>query len=152
VEQRGQAIRIVDGDGSVYAGALQVGGGVAADATAGTETRRALVARGGSAERARRPATPALPVSDPAAQSLYFRVSGSNATLRQNVIFVGNLLPEPVPNPLALTNAVGGAAGVYQSAAQVQSQLSPFSNARITGRARLADGRELEINAVPVAP
>lgn len=152
VEQRGQAFRIVDGDGSVYTGTVQAGEALVADAVAKTESTRVLGARGGGAERARQQAAATPSAGNQAAQNLAFRVSGSNATLRQNVVFVGNVLREPLTNQLALTNAVGGVAGVFQSPVQAQNQLSPLSNSRITGRARLADGQELEINAVPVAP
>jgi len=86
-----------------------------------------------------------------AAQNYFFRVSGMNQTLKQNVVFAGNLL---VPSNLTMSgqrqfNNGGDVGGQVQSA--LTNQL-PWSNSIIAGTAVVADTNHIEINAVPQAP
>lgn len=69
VEQRGNTVRVVDGDGSVYSGTVEAP--IAALKDQGIVTRGAIVAE--------------TLESTTAPQELSFRASGSNVTLRQSV-------------------------------------------------------------------
>ncbi len=145
-EQQGQAVRIVDGDGSVYTGAV---GTITAPTLAAVHNRPAGAADDASkAKLALQGDTQAaglvggleaaLPVTS-------FTVRGTNATLRQIVTFVGQVQPE------VLTNQIGASNQTVYYAPQVALQ-NALQNSQVTGRARLADGRELEIKALALPP
>jgi len=146
VQQQGATICIVDADGSVYTGALHPSGeSVRFDVPAARSEVPVALSRALSADRTQaKAAAPAAGESAPA--PFAFRVSGSNATLGQNVVFIGNFLPEPTTNQLGRSHLLGNVA------ATAQADRLLLNNVRITGRAQLADGRELVIQAVPVAP
>jgi hypothetical protein len=144
VQQNGSAIRVVDADGSVYDGALQTENAVAQNSPAPAEVARqkAVTSR-----------------DEPqVAQNYFFRVTGTNLTLKQNVVFVGNLLASSsatVNGQQANTrngNFSGGGGGV---GGQLQSAITnqlPWSNSRIAGTAVVSDTNNIEINAVPQSP
>ena len=156
-QQNGSAVAVVDEDGSVYNGFL-----VAAD-----ETKL----RNEPADLKRAPAKAALPSQKQAkdsqteknlelsAQNYFFRVSGTNRSLRQNVVFTGsvltlsNALPASSQTFGSSFNRVGGAAGnISQVTDKNLYQQSLFSNSRIAGTAVVNSTNEIEINALPVAP
>jgi hypothetical protein len=155
VQQNGNAIRVVDADGSVYNGSLLPESAVAQNAPtpaaipAPPVTTPAQVARAKTARRD----------ESKTAQNYFFRVTGTNQTLKQNVVFAGNL----VAISSATTNlqqpssagdnwGIGGAGGEpLQSALTNQNQL-PWSNSRIAGTAVIAETNHIEINAVPQSP
>jgi hypothetical protein len=88
-----------------------------------------------------------------AAQNYFFRVTGTNQTLKQNVVFTGNLLANAAPNKLPQQFQSGGGAGF--GGGQLQAALTnqlPWSNSRIAGTAVVAATNNVEINAVPLAP
>jgi len=155
LEQRGPEIRIVDEDGSVYTGTVQSAdtlprSGAAKPKAATVPTVRSPRAHG-SAYGVAKPAE-VLPAAAPAAQFLNFTVRGTNATLRQALEFVGNLQPDPAASRRMPSNQVQTVSVLYQNQSPAQRQNpSQLLNSRITGRARLANGAELEINAVPLA-
>jgi len=129
VEQTGNAMRVVDADGSVYTGAVQV-------------AEQEGAARAATPKNAPAVASVAIVAAPPqAAQNYYFRVAGTNHNLNQNVIFSGNLIP--------LTNApiLTGAAGA-QRALELPAE-SLLSNSRISGKAVVGDQKEIEVNATP---
>jgi len=144
VQQNGNAIRVVDADGSVYDGSLQPEGAVAQNAPAPAQVEKAkeITSRDESQ----------------AAQNVSFRVSGTNKTLKQNVVFTGNLLAisdEKKYLPQSFGGSSGLAGGGGGGGNQIQSpptnQLS-WSNSRIAGTAVVADTNSIEINAVPLPP
>jgi hypothetical protein len=149
VQQNGSAIRVVDADGSVYDGALQPENLVAQKEQVSAGTGSLPMDREKSiATRDERQMT----------QNYFFRVTGTNLTLKQNVVFAGNLLA----NSSAAVNGQqtntrngnfsgggGGVGGQLQSA--ITNQL-PWSNSRIAGTAVVADTNNIEINAVPQSP
>ena len=145
-------IRVVDQDGSVYRGSWRPESVALRDQVA--VAQKALVA----------PATPPALLQEedarlswsgePAAQNYFFRVAGMNQSLKQNVVFTGNLA---VTNgmPLVQSNlfsAGGGGAGGSQNAVANQSLQFLLSNSRISGTAVIDNTNEIIINAVPVAP
>ena len=147
LEQRGLEIRIVDADGSVYTGRVQpapapaLGVKTTAAPAAGrsAKAKEPVYSGGnrGSSDSAGGPAT---------SQALNFTVRGTNATLRQAVVFVGNLQPDALAQQSAGSSKTQNVMARFQNQSPAQNQ---FSNSRLTGRARLANGAELEINAVP---
>ena len=145
VQQNGSAIRVVDADGSVYDGALQPESEVAQNAPAPAEVARQKAV--------------ATRDEPQVAQNYFFRVTGTNLTLKQNVVFAGNLVASSsaaVNGQQANTRngnfsggGGGGVSGQLQSA--ITNQL-PWSISRIAGTAVVADTNSIEINAVPQSP
>lgn len=151
VQQNGNILTVVDHDGSVYTGSIQPDIPAAQDQTLASappptnKTKDLGLAQNGQI----------------AAQNNYFfRVAGQNRTSKQNVVFVGNVVP--LTNTLANAqqkqtgNAlVGGALSAAtnsQNGQNSQSQVLQFSNARITGTVTVDATNRVEINAVPVTP
>jgi hypothetical protein len=102
IEQSGNTVRVIDGDGSVYAGTVE-----AADSSADRARRSALVIE--KLENA------------PAGQELSFRAVGSNVTLRQTVTVNARFGLE--------TNAMR-AAGYGGAPAEAPNKLRDFANSR----------------------
>ncbi len=153
VQQNGTAIRVVDADGSVYDGALQpeIAGAQNEQVTAGASTlpmnREKSIASRDEPQQAE---------NSQMAQNYFFRVAGTNLTLKQNVVFAGNLLAnfKVTANGQQANNrngnfSGGGGAG---SGGQLQSAITnqlPWSNSRIAGMAVISDTNNIEIDAVP---
>ncbi len=156
VQQNGNAVRVVDADGSVYDGSLLPESAVAQNEPAPAATTAPPAAAPAQVERAK---SIASRDESQTAQNYFFRVTGTNQTLKQNVVFAGNLV--------AMANATtnlqqsfcgsggmgggGAGGGQLQSALTNQNQL-PWSNSRIAGTAVIADTNHIEINAVPLSP
>lgn len=148
IEQTGDTLRIVDKDGSVYVGTLL-------NATpAGSEMQfapqplqlaetRSKAAQEGVANLAQ------------AAQNYAFEVVGTNRTLKQKVVFRGTV----TENLDAISQSPQS-----QGRTQFQNQVSnrqfsnvsnlsnsqvQFLNTRITGKAVVGTGKEVEVEAVP---
>jgi len=142
-EQSGQQLRVVDSDGSVYTGSLELVGSFP-PATDREESR----AHGNRQEPAARvrSLSGALPAGGPPApdrvlppvSGYFFRVTGTNRTLNAKVVFVGNLSP----GTNVMLQGFGGGGAVPPPA---------LATARITGKVRVGDQPELEVNAVPAA-
>jgi hypothetical protein len=139
VEQNGNAISVVDEDGSVYKGSFVTGGAVlAAPATPQQIQSKTGLGRNFQLE----------------ALNNSFRVSGTNQTLKQNVVFTGSLLAISNAAPIAggnIGNRTGGI-GQNQLSLAKQSKMSLWSNSRIAGTAVIDDTNRVEINAVPLVP
>ena len=147
-EMRGQQIRIVDRDGSVYSGAVELLNPMPPAALAEKSSVFFAARENGTTVTARREAGPALDSrGQDSPESLAFSVRGTNATLRQVVVFTGNVVQPPSGERFYLSNQPTGAVGRYQNGSPAQHQ---FQNARVSGQARLSDGRQFEINAVAV--
>jgi hypothetical protein len=155
VQQNGNAIRVVDADGSVYDGSLQPESAAAQNIS--VQTVIPASAGAGQAQIAiAQQKTIAARDELQTAQNYLFRVTGMNQTLKQKVVFAGNLLVMAS----AMTNAqqiLHGNSGVSISGYGGSSQSSftnqlPWSNSRIAGTAVIADTTNIEINAVPLSP
>ena len=86
-----------------------------------------------------------------------FRVTGTNRTLKQRVVFAGTVsglnqvaAVEPVANYYRKTDDF--TAGRQIQTTPAQSNLAPLLNSRISGRLTIGNGREVEIQAVPTKP
>jgi len=154
VLQNGDAISVVDRDGSVYLGSVQL-------AVAGhSEGVPVEAPPGATASKQDQIKAIQSVASEPqATQNYFFRVTGLNRTLQQNVVFSGNV--EAVPG--VITNAQltpsgsagGGGGGGLGDAAQynleavTNRQPWQLSNTRIVGTAVIDRTNRIEVNAVP---
>ena len=156
VQQNGNAVRVVDADGSVYDGSLLPASAVAQNEPAPAATPTPA---GTAPEQVERAKSIASRDESQTAQNYFFRVTGTNQTLKQNVVFAGNLvaMASTAANSQQASNAsgnlgVGGAGGDrLQSALANQNQLA-WSNSRIAGMAVIAETNQIEINAMPLSP
>ena len=154
VEQAGPALRIVDEDGSVYSGYVQIAGNVrrapavTAAAPAAASQSRAL------GEVTESPATATFDSVQLAPQTYFFRVAGTNRSLHKRVVFTGSLLTATnlTSSPLVATNLSVGAGVGRTRAGSAQPVLVPLLNSRIAGKVVIGSGKPVEINAVPATP
>jgi hypothetical protein len=148
VQQNGSAIRVVDADGSVYDGALQPENVVA---------QKEQVLAGARSLPADRTKSVAGQDEPQATQNYFFRVAGTNLTLKQNVVFAGSLLANSIAsaNGQQANNRNGNFGGGGGVGGQLQSVITnqlPWSNSLIIGTAVVSDTNSIEINAVPQSP
>jgi hypothetical protein len=154
VEQAGQELRIVDGDGSVYTGYVQL-----ADAA-----RRARLSKAGAPAVVQAARAPGQALEQNAARSLdagqlaphtyFFRVAGTNRSVNQKVVFTGSLLTATnltLSLPVATNLSIGGGLGGGQ-AGSVQPGRRPLLDSRISGKVVIGSGKAVEINALPTSP
>jgi hypothetical protein len=139
LEQTGGEIRVVDDDGSVYSGSLQLANQTALAGQPQGQT--ASFGKNGPSQEARQELT----------QNYFFRVSGTNRSLQQNVVFNGNLLM--ITEGPALSNLTNATPFKWNQA-QTLSNLSglPLANSRISGTAVIDNIKEIQINALPAKP
>ncbi|MSU58924.1 MAG: hypothetical protein EXS35_12290 [Pedosphaera sp.] len=150
IEQTGNQLRVIDADGSTYLGEISAEPpGAATDGFAG---------QGGRALKKNMIAKSALPMLLPPANldqktpNYFYRVAGTNRTLKQQVVFTWNFV-EPTNavaglQSLTTADALGGEKQKLQQQ-PAQSNVLPLNSA-INGRAELDAGQPIEINAVPV--
>jgi hypothetical protein len=148
--QNGDVVSVVDRDGSVYHGSMQVAlekeKEEAKAMAPGDEVLPAQLSTRADQQRG---------IPQQAAQNYFFRVAGVNRTLKQNVVFSGTV--EALPG--APTNATqtfagggigGGAGGQSNLQVSTNQQQSLLSNSRVVGTAVIDQTNQIEINAVPV--
>lgn len=153
LEQQGQNIRIVDRDGSVYTGSVEWAAVALPSATTARPTKDAY-SRGAVRPASRAEARTTAQSLGAEDQPVSFTVRGTNATLRQLVTFTGNVQALPAANAAGQAGqaVVQQARSYPQQAQQAQTQQSQsvlMQNSRLSGRARLADGREWDVEATP---
>ncbi len=148
--QTGKQIQVIDGDGSEYRGQV-----VAAPLTAQKveTTKRESTLRVRPKAEASAPASATSQLSE-SLESLandspiYFRVSGTNKTLKRLVVFDGNVAPLPTLTQTQQTDALRSKIAA-ENKLQLNSQdQSTLSNSRIQGQAIYGNKQSLEINAV----
>ncbi|HEX4265289.1 MAG TPA: hypothetical protein VH597_13210 [Verrucomicrobiae bacterium] len=140
IEQNGGEMRVVDADGSVYTGTVQM-------ANDQPESHAVVASAFKSAPASSMTRTP---LQNPAAQNYFFRVTGTNRNLRQNVVFSGNLIP--LTNAvLTRTNmsAVSGLSGGGGGGAMPALTPSLLLNSRISGKAVIGNQTTIDVNATP---
>jgi hypothetical protein len=131
---------VVDQDGSVYSGYVQLTNALPAAPTVANQNP-ALAAANADQKAA-----------PPPAQNYYFIVSGTNRSLNQNVLFTGNVLATVDESWLkSQSNVPADLRGRMQVLPVHQLQL-PLSNSRVTGTAWIESRKQIQINAVPAAP
>jgi hypothetical protein len=144
LQQNATNLRVIDSDGSVYAGFLQpIDKGVASTPTTEAAVRRGVAgelnsgARGGAAP---------LALSQARTQEYYFNVVGTNRSLRQQLVFTGRLLA-PQTGSAGTVDSGDTATSMGLSTADVPVNI-PLHQSQISGRAILGEGNELEVEAV----
>jgi hypothetical protein len=151
LEQAGNQVRVIDRDGSTYAGFLRI-----ADASLKSQN---TVRKDAATNRERKTKTVAkvdvfkteVKSELQAEHDYYFRVEGTNRSLNQRVVFSGHLLANTSDGDFSKTNISTTAAGQRQL--PTQNQLAPLLlNARINGTAVIGESNAVEIQAVPVKP
>jgi len=149
VERNGDQLRVIDGDGSVYTGAVQI--------VRGGALPGGLVA----AEAQNKPATAEdMRHASSAIENYFFRVTGTNRNLKQNLVFTGNFIP--LTNTASRRTGFGGLSGTISAgrAAAEPAAASPTAaepaespvsllNARISGKVIIGNQKEIEVNAAP---
>jgi hypothetical protein len=134
VQQTGNAIRVMDADGSVYEGAVlenNANAPVSAGLPELPQEKSEAVRQNAAANGGRQSAA--------AAQNYLFRVAGTNVTLKQTVVFTGNLIfsnHAPIAG-MSATN-IAAQSGAILSAQQSNQNRPPstlWSNVRIAGTA-----------------
>ena len=147
VRQNGNAISVVDRDGSVYNGTL-----LPMELTLSDNISRAKDADKSSVVQEAKQKNLGLVLNaQAAAQNYFFRVAGANRSLQQNVVFSGNLIE--LTNVTANTaQTFGGAGTTFQPGVAQNAQQQLFSNSRITGTVTIGATNQIEINAVPANP
>ncbi|HOX55934.1 MAG TPA: hypothetical protein P5205_03360 [Candidatus Paceibacterota bacterium] len=148
VEQVGQQLRITDEDGSVYTGYMRPGDSVRRSRAAKLESPAAAPAARTAVERLE-PSEPIGVVSQqPLIENYSFRVVGTNRTLRQKLVFTGNLTRQPS----AATSLAVGSRLVDARSGAIEPGVVPLLNTHISGKVVIGSGRPVEVNAVPAAP
>jgi hypothetical protein len=151
MEQDGERLRVVDGDGSVYAGTWQITKAIAQNvpAQAPTDLAESSTPQGNAQELNSANGGQML------AQSYSFQVTGTNRTLKKTVVFTGNLTVISSTTSAGQNAVNGNAAGnnlsdkIIQQNQGSSSQQILWSNARIAGTATIAETNQIEINATP---
>jgi hypothetical protein len=148
VRQNGSQLAVVDQDGSIYNGSVHP-----VEVATGEESPKATSAanKPGSSDLLKKDFGSAAN-KQVAVQNYFFRVSGANRSLRQDVEFAGNLTSLPNQNQAAKSpQQFEGSNGKAKLAVEDGSQ-SLFSNSRITGTVTIGQTNQVEINALPVTP
>jgi hypothetical protein len=153
--QNGRQIRVVDADDSIYNGTIE-------QPPTGETARRHVAALAASQELKKNiePDTKRIEsvgatatAETLASQNVFFRVSGTNRTLNQLVVFEGNLLAttnqanEIVVGAKLATDQSAAAAGRQNLSQKVQQTQSGM----IRGQATIGPSSRIEINAAPVS-
>jgi hypothetical protein len=154
VEQTGQQLRIIDGDGSVYTGSFQVADAARRARLAKAEAPAVAQANRAPGQVLEQAAAPSLDARPLASQTYYFRVAGTNRSANQKVVFSGSLLTATnltLSLPVATNLGIGSGLGGIQ-AGSAQSVGLLFLNSRISGKVVIGSGKAVEINALPTSP
>jgi hypothetical protein len=96
VQQQGSEIRVLDADGSTYAGKLE-------QLANNAEFDSRITARRDAAKQTRSYAAKAARENESAAPQSYFRATGFNVSLKKTVVFEGNYAAPPAQQPATAT-------------------------------------------------
>jgi hypothetical protein len=150
VKQTGQEIQIIDQDNSVYTGSVLPAGDLLKSALAAKKAQAPPSSRavGLYSDSSLQNVT-----NTASLQGLAFRVTGTNSSLNQRVVFSGNLIW------VGLTNAgfsgkmqiAGGAVGGLGGGGGASGSAVPTAS-HVSGKVRIGDGQEFEIEAVYAKP
>jgi len=149
LEQTGNQLRIIDADGSSYTGKVESAAAVTGDRDNLPQASRLPELK--ATDRLASQQTSAGTLWNyQAGQNYFFRVSGTNRTRQQLVVFEGNLA---VPTNLTTSQLPYRAQPATRGQVAPQQVSSPMLlNSTITGKVRLGTEQEMRINAQPVPP
>jgi len=146
LEQNGRDLRILDDDGSVYNGYLLI---------TNAAMRVPVETTDKSTDRFYRQRAIEAELRDQAGQNVTFHVSGTNRSLKQQVIFTGTLLPTTNATFLSnVTNSFDNRMKLGTENLSIQNgdlRTLQWLNTTISGKAQVGTQKEIEIKAVPVA-
>lgn len=149
LEQTGNEIRILDSDGSVYTGQGRYVAAAGARQTVAAHVAGSQVQTNVSANQELDKLGTRIP------QPVYsFRVTGTNRTLNQLVIFTGRLAPitnAEWSDRTTTTNSTITGEATVRPPSLGQAEL-PLADSRISGTALLNNHREIRIDAIPAKP
>lgn len=140
IEQSGNKLRVIDGDGSTYSGEVtpDQAYGLAQNAAFKNDGKELLAGEFKAAQQKQTDGT------------YQFRVAGTNRTLNQQVVFSWNCVP--ITNALAFSNSSFAASELKKfDTTKMPQQFPGLQNSYINGRAQIASEKEIEINARPVS-
>ena len=148
IEQMGRDLRVIDGDGSVYTGVVDEENTLYKQQIA-RQNWNLSNAYEGKFKFQTPKSSPAQSVAkQQAAEYFRYRVEGTNRSLNQNVVFSWNFIDT---NALAAGNLDYKVAEQKLDATKLPSQFPALlQNSFINGRAQFGEGREVEVNALPV--
>ena len=129
VQQEGIEIRVLDADGSTYAGKIE-------QLANNAELDSRIAARRGAAKQTRRYAAKAAPENESAAPQSYFRATGYNVSLKKTLVFEGNYAAPPAQQPATVT------ANDRERSEQSRDR------ARIVGTVRVNGEAPIEVDAI----
>jgi len=168
VQQNGNALRIIDQDGSVYEGSLQSLTAASANREQQAPPRQYQAMQNAVGVVAGIPSPPVGQAQNAirAIRNYFFRVTGTNRTLGQNVTCTGYLVANSprTTNALQSWGTLGAPAGGFggfggaaasdeiraKSPATNQLEQLPWSSFRISGSAIVNNTNRIQINATPV--
>ena len=156
VVQTGDQIQMFDKDGSIYSGFVGQPDEGAAQSRMRAET---IIARGGGARKIQTEPQDSASVGGGGgggalqpAQNFFFRVTGTNRSLKQFIIFTGNFIPDLQVPSSAKSSVSNGFAGNQSSAPVAGPTPLQLLNTRLKGRATIGGSNQIEIIALPAKP
>ena len=147
LEQSAQGVRIIDGDGSVYTGSLQPTTAFYRVSSGAEQRPISGIMSKAKVETVAPAAGPVGGLTAPAWFS--FRVAGTNRSLKQSVVFTGNLYSAANATSANNFSTLPAAATLKPPAGQLGL---PLINSRISGTVSIGNGQPIEINALPANP
>ena len=146
-EQAGEELRVIDSDGSVYKGYVQ--DSEPTQLTALTELNKDLLPR-----RSLRPVPAAAPTGTAtgaaSVPAYFFRVTGTNRSLNQTIVFTGTL--RPTNNVVARESVNAPSLSNRVSLDSSRPSIVPLGSSRVSGTVLVGNRQPVEINAVPAKP
>jgi hypothetical protein len=133
VQQEGNEIRVLDADGSTYAGKID-------QLAKSGELDSRITARSDAAKQTRRYPAKAARVDESAAPQSYFHATGYNVSLKKTVVFEGNYAAPPAQQPATVTS------NDRERAEQSRDR------ARIVGTVRVNGEAPVEVDAIAETP
>lgn len=150
-QQEGGRARVIDADGSVYEGIVSNSAVIAGSFGVNDQNQRGL---GRTQTADQQSQQPQFGASSPQQNANSFRLTGTNRTLRQQVVFEGNFIPSIVSNEAL---SVAGPAGRAQAANEPgKANISGFQNQnaaaaqQIQGTLRVGPSDAVPVQAVPI--
>jgi hypothetical protein len=154
VQQAGRELWIVDSDGSVYSGYLQIADAARRQRLTTPDAPAAGLASRASEGALDEKAAVSGDADQQTMQTYSFRVAGTNRSLSKKVVFTGNLLAATnltLPLPFGTNFSIGGGLGGSQNLPAQQGRLL-LLNSRISGKVVIGNGKAVEVHALPTSP
>jgi len=150
VEQSGEEIRIVDSDGSQYRGSLALAQqDLARTGVGGVAISSSVASASGESIRNSPLKTSASPPNAPSSvQNYSFRVTGTNLSLKQQIVFSGQFMPRLGTAAATPTQSLPGNVSRSFAIPPPPETLS-LPDYQIQGRAIIGSNSEVLINAQP---